>query len=91
MERLADLIEESNRAGKSFLRTELDMALTFLKVANTTRDNTTAARNRDNAREAYRCVLHYQGRLRFAEDEIVSFAEKVAEVKLALLAVGFAV
>ena len=91
MSRLADVLEESNRAGMGFLLTELDTALTFLGVAEATRDRDTAVRNRDNARVAYECVLRYQGPVHFQEEEKVSFENKLAEVKRALIAAGVSV
>ena len=86
-----DLREQSNQAGIGFLWTELDTALTFLGLAETTRNQETALRNRDNARLAYESVLKYQGRVTFDESDTVPFAEKLAEVKRALLSLGFAV
>jgi hypothetical protein len=91
MDRQADIFEETNQAGMSFLLTELDTALTFLSVAETTRNGDSALRNRENARVAYQSALHYQGRVRFDEEEKVSFEDKVSEVKRALLAVGILV
>lgn len=91
MQPLADLIEQSNQAGLEFLRTELDLALTFLSVASTTHKPENALRNRENARLAYASILRYQGRLHFQGAEKIAFGLRVAEVKLALVAAGIAV
>ena len=91
MKPFAALINDSNQAGISFLFTELETAMTFLRVAETTRNQDSAARNHDNARAAYESAIHYQGRVRFGEDEKKTFENKLAELKRVLLAAGVAV
>ena len=91
MKPFSDLLNDSNRAGINFVLTELETAMTFLSVAETTRNQDSAARNHDNARTAYESAIHYQGRLRFGEDEKKTFEDKLAELKRALLAAGVAV
>lgn len=86
-----DLLEQSNQAGIGFLLTELETALVFLNVAETTRSEEAATRNRGNARVAYESVLRYQGRVHFEKHEKVPFDDKVALVKQGLVAAGFAV
>ena len=87
----ADILEQSNQAGIGFLMIELDTALLFLSIADTTRNKENALRNRDNALTAYESVLRYQERVQFDADDRITFDEKFDEVKRALLALGFTV
>lgn len=89
MDRFVGALDVSNQIGIRFLFTEVDMALTFLSVADASLNEETTVRNRENARAAYDSALHYRERVEFTEPERLSFEDKLAEVKRALLAAGF--
>lgn len=91
MQPFSKIIEQSNQAGIGFLMVELDLALTFLQVANTTADKETAARNRDNAHLAYKTILGYVGRVRFGAAHQVEFKEKFSDLKNGLIEAGYPV
>jgi hypothetical protein len=54
---------EINQNGVSFLLADLDVALTFMDISETTHSEETAHRNHNNARKAYDTVLHLLERL----------------------------
>jgi hypothetical protein len=59
----SDLIERTNRAGIDFLFTDLEMAFTFLHVAETSTSSQARERNLVKAQEGYRTVLHFLPRV----------------------------
>jgi hypothetical protein len=67
------VLEESNRIGIEFLRTELEAGHTFLDIADVTDVETTRKRTRQHARRAYDLVLRLMVRLNLSladEDEL---------------------
>ena len=68
------ILDQSHRIGIQFLIADLTLALTFLDVAKVTRSDEVRARNRENARLAYRTVTALEA--------------KMTELKEGLLAVG---
>lgn len=55
---IQDLAERQETLRLQFIQSELDLALTFCQVADTTENRETAGRNADNARRAYDVVTH---------------------------------
>ena len=91
MRSFSKIIEQSNQAGVGFLMVEIDAALTFLQVANTTTNKETAGRNRDNAHLAYKTILRYVDRVRLEGAEQVDFKEKFLELQNGLIKAGYAI
>jgi hypothetical protein len=77
----AQLREASNKVGTEFVLTELDTALTFLDVAETTRSAETRERNRNHAYEAYEVVLRMQSRVIMDPDQKIEFQQKLATLR----------
>jgi hypothetical protein len=48
-----------NEAKVEFLKTDLDVGITFVKIARTSADPETVSRNQRNARKAYDAVAHF--------------------------------
>lgn len=72
-----------------FLFTELKTGLTFARIAlNTKANDTKMERNRKNARKAYDCLLHFQGRISLSRVEKMKFEEGKKELKAALQRLG---
>lgn len=85
------IIEQSNQAGVGFLMVEIDAALTFLEVANTTTNKETAGRNRDNAHLAYKTILRYVDRVRLEGADQVDFKQKFLKLQSGLIEAGFTI
>lgn len=83
------LHEESNQIGAEFLFTELDTALTFLAVAETTSSAETRERNRRNALEAYNTVVRLHTRVVMEPQSKNEFQKRFKDLKKRLLEVGF--
>jgi hypothetical protein len=73
-----------NDSGVEFVLTDLDVALTFMDVADVSRIAETKARNHRNAREAYTNVLRLLHNLYPA----AAIEEKLALLKMRLIAAG---
>jgi hypothetical protein len=65
---------------KEFLLTDLDLGLTFLDVAETSRDRETVRRNQRHAKRAYQTVLEFLEKLTLQESD-----RQMVESKLAVL------
>jgi len=81
----SELIFDSHRAGAGFLLNDLDVARTFLDVADTSKIKETVRRNRQNARTAYDAVCHLLPRLVLTAVEWRSIQGKLFEVTIRLL------
>jgi hypothetical protein len=79
---------EINRNGVNFLLTDLDLALTFMDISETTHSEETAQRNHNNGRKAYDTVLHLLDRLVPSPSERQAIDAKLAILKTRLQAVG---
>lgn len=73
--------ESFNRAGKQFVFTELDVAITFCRECLFARDTSKAARAMENARRAFRVALKKQREVIFSERERNDLAERVSQLK----------
>ena len=67
-----------------FLIEDLELALTFLEVAETTRDPETARRNRDNALKVYNIVVGKLGIVRANADQQALLNTKLRWLRLRL-------
>jgi hypothetical protein len=77
-----------NHSGISFLLTDLDLAMTFMDVADASRIEETTRRNHTNARTAYDTVLRLLEKLTPNADERQALDAKLASLKTRLQAVG---
>jgi hypothetical protein len=91
MEPFSRIVEEWNEAGVGFLMVELDAALTFLDLADTTTRSDVAHRNRDNAHEAYQTLLRYADRVRMEGVDKANFNERLGRLRTRLCEAGYRV
>lgn len=91
MSSLLENINALNHTGAKFLITDVDTALTFMDVAETSRDEETVARNRQNARDAYGTVLGFLSKLKLIPSDREAVESKLAVLKARLEAAGIAV
>ncbi len=54
----ATLVEQQESLRLQFIRSELDLAITFCELAGNTENRETADRNTENAKRAYEVVTH---------------------------------
>jgi hypothetical protein len=85
---LPETFSDLNRSGVSFLLTDLDLAITFMDVADASRIEDTTRRNYTNARTAYDTVLRLLEKLTPSADERQAIDAKLASLKTRLQAVG---
>jgi hypothetical protein len=78
----------SNETGVELVLADLDLALTFMDVAATSRIQETKDRNHRNARHAYDTVLHLLKSLEPDSQERSAIDGKMALLKTRLQAVG---
>ena len=83
-----ETFSELNQSGVSFLLTDLDLAMTFMDVADASRVDETTRRNHTNARTAYNTVLRLLEKLTPNSDERQVIDAKLAILKMRLQAVG---
>jgi hypothetical protein len=72
-----------------FVITELDTALTFLDIADTSRIEETVRRNHENARKAYETVQRLLKHLRPSADEKALIGAKIGVLEARLQAGGY--
>ena len=77
-----------NQAGVNFLLADLDLATTFLDLAQTSRNEETVRRNHNNARTAYDAVVRLSRNLTPEPAQRRTIDEKLALLKTLLQAVG---
>jgi hypothetical protein len=73
--------EPAYTAGLRFLRTELETAFTFVRLAEQAIDEDQINRNRENAQKACQSVCHFMGRIPIPEDENEELHDKLQELK----------
>jgi hypothetical protein len=78
------VIFDANRVGARFLLTDLDLGVTFLAIAGTSKDSEIVRRNQRNALTAYNSVLKLLPRLRLTAVEDLAIHEKLAELRTRL-------
>jgi hypothetical protein len=76
------------QSGVEFVITELDTALTFLDIADTSRVEDTIKRNHENALKAYETVQRLLKRLRPDADQKALIGAKIAILEARLQAGG---
>jgi hypothetical protein len=82
------LRERANKNGINFLFIDLDVANTFMDVAEGSQSEQTANRNHSNARKAYDAVIHLLPKLRPDEQERQDLDRKLSLLKSRLQAIG---
>ncbi|MGA2728852.1 MAG: hypothetical protein ABSE96_13645 [Terracidiphilus sp.] len=87
----AHLIAQSNRIGLEFLLADLDLAQTFLNVAEVTVVEDARRRNRENAREAYQTVLRLLPRIVLSLEDREEFNRRLSALKSRLEELGYPV
>ncbi|WP_109489031.1 hypothetical protein [Occallatibacter savannae] len=85
----AELIDQTNTIGIEFLRTDIEAALTFIQVAETSSSPENRVRNYGNALEGYRTVLHFLPRVLPSPDELADMQAKLEQIKTKLQQAGF--
>ena len=69
-------LRETHEAAKiGFILTELDLALTFCKIADSADDEGRASRNRAHARKAYDSAIHFLGSATLTESQSRRYQE----------------
>ena len=79
---------DMDKSGVDFLLIELDAALTFLDVADTSRIDETVDRNHRNARKAYDTVLRLREKVRPNPEQQQLITEKLLRLRERLEAAG---
>lgn len=87
----AELMDQTNSAGIGFLRTDIEAALTFIQVAETSSSPETRVRNFGKAMEGYRTVLHFLPRVVPSPEELADMHHKLDQIRLHLEQAGFPV
>lgn len=81
-------VKDPDYASPEFLFTDIDVAMTFLDVAEATRINESVTRNKQNARRAYDAVSGLLGKLTLNADDRQRVETKLVVLKARLEAVG---
>ena len=82
------LRKRANRNGINFLFIDLDLASTFMDVAEGSQNKETARRNHSNVRKAYDAVMRLLPKLRPDEQERQELDRKLSLLKSRLQAIG---
>ena len=77
-----------SQSGVSFLLTDLDLAMTFMDVADASRIEETTRRNHTNARTAYDTVVHLLEKLTPNADQRQAIDAQLTILKTRLEAIG---
>jgi hypothetical protein len=80
--------ENLNKLKLDFIRTDLDVALTFAQIAGQTGEREKSIRNQLTARKGYDAVLHYVGTASLTRFDQENLTRKLALLKSALLSLG---
>lgn len=80
-----------NKSGVEFLLTELQTALTFMDIADTSRIPETVKRNHENAHKAYETVQRLMGYLIPNETQQALIVQRITQLKARLEAAGYEV
>jgi hypothetical protein len=85
---MIDQIKATNQGIIEFLLIDLDVALTFMDVAETTEFRDTAERNHHNARCVYDTVITKLREVKLNAEQHATFESKLAVLRTRLQAVG---
>lgn len=88
MDELLASREEINRSAANFLKIDLQTALTFVKIARTTGDDSRKRRNCRAARKAYSTVAKLVPKVSLNAEDSRIVRQGLAELKNALDALG---
>ncbi len=77
-----------NRAKVNFIMTDLDVAITFAKIARESTDQEKVIRNRQNARKGYDAVVHFLSTASLTPMGQKTIKEKLEWLKSALSSLG---
>ena len=80
---------ESQHVGAEFLVAEVNIALTFIKLAEETSDRDVRIRNYENARAAYHTIKRFLPTVPPACEERRDLSEKFASLREQLAAAGY--
>jgi len=80
--------ERMNRVSVDFLKTDLETALTFVKIARQTRDDLRRKRNCRAARKAYDTVAKFVTKVDLSAESVRMVRLRLAELKKELEALG---
>ncbi len=83
------LIDDSEKNILAVLSTDLDVALTFAKIAaDSVKNPERRARNIDNATTAYKATLHWLGKLHPLPEEQREIGGKLDQLRVRLKSLG---
>ena len=89
IENITTVLESETKAVMlRFLQAELEIAKTFINVANATLLVENRERTRQQARKAYDTVVRMMSRVKLSGGEIALLSNRLAEVKTALQQLG---
>lgn len=83
-----DSVRRFRRTGVSILLSDLDLALTFVKIATTGLNHDTRQRNLEHARKAYDAIGRFLPRVDPTPEEKAAIDEKLSQLKGALEVLG---
>lgn len=83
-----DARSEANQIGVNFVLTDLDVAMTFMDVADASQNEETVRRNHANAHIAYEAVVYFLGRLTPDAGQRQVIDAKLALLRTRLQAIG---
>jgi hypothetical protein len=83
------IIFDAHRACARFLLVDLDLGITFLDIAKTSRNAETVQRNLNNALIAYSSSMRFLPRLTLTALEDMAIKEKLARLKTRLECLGY--
>ena len=78
-----------NACGVQFLKVDLDIALSFVKIAlHSHNDHDKRTRNQANARKVHDTVIHWKKRLEISQPDALEIDAKFQELRTALQKLG---
>ena len=78
----------TRQVGIEFLRTEVEMALVFARIASDAQDPEKRLRNVQNARTGHDALLHFMQILALTADERVEMQMEISELRQQLINLG---
>ncbi len=77
-----------NQASTEFLKIDVETALTFVKIAQRTRDEVRKQRNRRAARKAYETVIKFMERVELRTEDMRILARGLKQLRSELQSLG---
>lgn len=77
----AELRDRSDRSGVQFVLTDLEVALSYLNIADQTRDVERQRRLCAGARKAHQTILHFISRFTFSASEAAIVDRKLRQIR----------